>query len=43
LCAALLSQIVEADLVPVFARWRLPVTAATVRAMTRMYALTTLR
>jgi hypothetical protein len=43
LCAALLSQIVEADLVPVFARWRLPVTAATVRVMTRMYALTTLR
>lgn len=38
-CAALLSRAVAADLAPVFARWRLPVTASTLDAAARNYDL----
>ncbi len=39
LCAAILEQVIEADLLPTWTRWRLPVTGATLKHMTHAYAL----
>jgi hypothetical protein len=39
LCAAILEQVIKADLVPTWTRWRLPVSAATTQHMTHAYAL----
>lgn len=42
LCAAILQHVVGADLQPVWARWRLPVSAATTQQMQRTYRLASL-